>query len=660
MSRDVGGESLRVSWVVGLSAIVVTALIFLPVVTYDFVIWDDDLHVYANPRLQALNWTQVGAFWQAPYAQLYMPLTYTAWAGLTWLSRALVSEPMQPALFHMANLAIHLASVGVVYGIGLMLTERDTSGQRRTVFPAAIGALLFGVHPLQVEAVVWISGLKDLLYGWWALVAVWQYLTYARSPGARQWWVPYGLATAAYGLALLAKPAAVAIPIVAWVLDTGGLGRTWWQATRALGSWLIVAVLWGVWTTGQQPDALMDFITPLWLRPVVAADAVTFYLGKLLWPVELGPDYGRTPQVVLEQGWRYAIPLVLFGLGMGLWRIRRWGWGPTVAAGVFVAALLPVLGLVPFAFQEYSTVADRYVYLAFLGPALGLGWAVQRMSHQRTWWLAGLLLLGVLAWCSAQQVRVWRDTITLFMHALQVNPRSALAHNNLGFVMAQHNQPAEAMRHFYAALTLNPRLPEAQYNMGRVFVLQGKLNEAIVHYDEALRLRPNWAEAHNNLGIALAEQGKLTEALTHYARALLLRPNEVEAYFNLGIVFTQQGRSEEAIGAYRAALRHRPDWPQAAHNLARLLLTRQGSTPESTAETLALAELACHPDSCIDARKLHTLAMAYASAGQAPAAVETAHRALAAATTPGENALAEEIYAWLCRHERAYSTHVGP
>jgi hypothetical protein len=527
------------SWLLGLLLVAATAVVLGPVVHYDFVVWDDNLHVYENPRLHPVTWEKVLAFWQAPYANLYIPLTYTVWAALAWLTHVVGPEPLTAGLFHQLNLLLHLGSVLVVYRLGLLLLAQNRDPDSR-IAGAAVGALLFGVHPLQVEATAWVSGLKDTLCGWWALVAIWQYLEYIRASTRKRCGVHYGLATVAYGLALLAKPAAIAVPVMVCVLDTFILRRSWQHVARALGGWLVVAGLWGIWTKGQQAEPAIGFITPLWARPIIAADAITFYLGKLLWPIGLGPDYGRTPQMVLEQGVGYITAPITLLLGLGLWCFRRQLWGVAVAILVLVAGLLPVLGGVPFLFQDYSTVADRYVYLAMVGPALGLGWVVQRLGRRRLVWLGSMLILALLGWQSAEQVQVWHNTVTLFTHALQVNPSSALAHNNLGLTVAQQGKLDEAATHFHTALRLKPHLPEAHYNLGNVLMLQGKLDEASASYTTALQLRPPWAEAHNNLGVVLAAQGKLPEALVHYAQALLLKPDFAQAHANISKALTSR------------------------------------------------------------------------------------------------------------------------
>lgn len=633
---------IRLSWVGGLLVLGVTMAVFLPILGHDFVVWDDDLHVYANPRLRTVNWDTVVSFWRTPYAQLYMPLTYTVWAAGTWLSRVLSLGPDWAGLLHGINLICHLGSVWVLYQLHHMLAEGDMAGNSvRCVVAAAVGAVVFGIHPLQVEAVAWVSGLKDVLSGCFVLVAVWQYGYAAQAQTRPTWWKHYSVATVAYTLALLAKPMAVVTPLLAGLLAVGKLRQSWRAAGWALGGWLIVALAWTVGTKGLQPDGLLEEVPTVAERGLVAVHAIGWYLEKLLWPLGLGPDYGQTPQVVLAHHWSWMVGGVLGGgLLLLCWLGRRWGLG--LAAGVFVVGLAPALGFVPFAFQAYSTVADRYAYLALAGAALGVSAVLRRWGNRGVVWGLSVLVVALLAWRSAQQVAIWRNTVTLFTHTLDINPRSSLAHNNLGLVMAQQGALDQAVQHFRTAIAHKPRWASAHYNLGKALTLQGDPAQAVTHYTVALEIRPHWTEAHNNLGIALAAQGKYDEAVVQYTAALLTQPDSADAYYNLGHALSRLGRTTEAMAAYRAALRWRPGWPPAAVSLAWLLVTEEPTAPR-IAEAIALAEQACRATDYQDPIALHTLATAYAADGRPEEARQAAQNALRLARAQGKTSLVTQI-----------------
>jgi Flp pilus assembly protein TadD len=604
---------------VAILLILVTLAVFWQVHSHEFVLWDDGLHVYENPYLQALTFDNIRVFWREPYAELYIPLTYTLWALTAAVARGISASPtggtpFAPQLFHTLNLLVHLLSVLVVWRIlrlllGRVMLERQHTTTSlpltRVEWAAGGGALLFAVHPIQVEAVAWVTGFKDVLCGFLSCVAVWQYLDYARgavettasgeadrdeaSPALGHYW----LATGAFVLALLAKPAAVVVPVVAWVLDVWGWPQSWRRRRPALLAWLGLAVLWGLFTSLKvQPTASGSFIPPLWERPLIAGDAVGFYLSKLGVPFWLGPDYGRSPEWLLAQWWHWLTGLVPWGLALWLWYKRtRVPW-LVATAGVLIAGLLPVLGLVPFAFQAYSTVADRYMYSAMLGPALALAWGLTQVRQR---WLAvgGVVLLSVLGIRSAWQAHYWRDTIALFEHELAVHPGSFIAHNSLGMALAAQNRLPEAIGYYTEAIRLGPRNSRAHYNLGNALSRQGKTQEAIQQYSEVLRLQPNAAEAHNGLGAALADQGRIAEAISHYTVALQLEPGYPQAHYNLGNALNRQGKMQEAIEQYMAALRFRPNYAEAHHNLG-ATLADQGRVAEAISHYTAALQLRPH------------------------------------------------------------------
>jgi Flp pilus assembly protein TadD len=585
------GPATWLPWLGALLCVLVTFTVFGQVCRFAFVWWDDGLFIFENPYLQSLTFDHVLAFWRAPYAELYVPLTYTLWALTAAVVRGTSAHPagagpLAPAWFHGLNLLGHLVCVLVVWRIVRLFLDRTTPPQapglalRRVEWAACGGALLFAVHPLQVEAVAWVSGFKDVLCGGLSCTAIWQYLQYARSsaeaaasdtpssvhgrgPLGRYW-----LATGAFALALLAKPTAVVVPVVAWLLDVWGWPQTWRHRRWALLAWLGLAMLWGWFTTQVQPPAAGAFVPHVWARLLIAGDAVTFYLYKLGLPLWLGPDYGRSPAVLLSQWWVWLTGLGSWGLAVWLWYQRtRMPWLVTTA-GVLVAGLLPVLGLVPFSFQAYSTVADRYMYLAMLGPALALAWGLMRVNRP---WVAVscAVLLGVLGLRCAWQANYWRDSVSLFEHALTVNPRSSVAYNTLGMVLAAQNRLPEATRYYTQAIRLPMRNPQAHNNLGNALSRQGKTSEAIQQYLEALRLKPTFAQAHNNLGATLANQGRVDEAIRHYTLALRLYPRYLEAHFNLGVTLARQGRFTEARQQMSEVLRLDPN-----HAAARQFLER--------------------------------------------------------------------------------------
>ncbi len=565
--------------------VLVAVAVFWPVIGHQFLAYDDPDVVYNNPYLQTRSLNNLLHFWRYPYERLYTPITYTLYALAAWAPALLTTNPsaevvFDPRIFHSFNLLLHLLSVLMVWRIlNLLLHCTRLTGTRPAAdgnslpveWAACGGALLFAIHPIQVEPVAWVAGFKDVLFGLLSLLTVWHYLRFVDAkitPGTGRPSRPrlhYGLATGAFVLALLAKPTAVVLPVIVWLLAAWGWRRSWREQIAGLSAWVIIALVCGILTRWVQPSISLDFEPPMWARPLIAADAVLFYLYKLALPLRFGPDYGRTPQAVLEHGWLFLTGLVPFALAGWLWLKRKQLPWLATAAGVFVVGLLPVLGLISFAFQRNSTVADRYVYLAMLGPALALAWGLT-WPKKKIAAICGAIVLGLFALRSAWQIPYWHDTVTFYEHALQVNSNSYLAHVNLGFTLIEQGQDAEGIRHLNEALRIVPESPIAHLNLGNVLSRQGKLEEAIHHYNESLRIVPNFARVHTNLGLALAKLGRYDAAIEHQTEALRIKPEFAEAHANLANVLARQGKFEEAEQHYTEALRLNPNDAKAHIN----------------------------------------------------------------------------------------------
>jgi tetratricopeptide (TPR) repeat protein len=508
---------------------------------------------------------------------LYVPVTYTAWWALAAVSGG--SGGLNPAVFHATNVALHAASAAVLF---LLL-------QRLGAKPAAafVGAAVFSLHPVQVESVGWVSGLKDVLCGLLSLASVWQYVKFATSELPREKRKHYAIAAAAFLLALLAKPTAVIVPAIAFVVDVLVVGRAARRSALALAPWLLPAIACLLWTRAVQPAHYAAALVPIPYRPLVAADALAFYLFKLVWPVRLAVDYGRTPEQVLSRGWLYytwaapaAVALLL------LWR-RRDRWLLTGAA-LFVLGLAPVLGLVRFDFQLISTTADHYLYLPMAGVALAAAAAAGRVSLRtsagKRFTVAAAAVLVALAGRSALQTRYWRDTVALFRHNLDVNRDSWVSHNSLAAAYVERADAPAAIEHARRAADLRRDDARVWGTLASALALDNQLPEASDAYGKALELEPDNARLHAALAGLLARQNLLDDAKTHAMRAIELDPTDAQARLNYGTMLAQSGRMDEGIEQLREATRLAPgQLPQAHANLGLLYLIR-GQKDEAIAE----------------------------------------------------------------------------
>jgi Flp pilus assembly protein TadD len=579
-TQRVASHPVRVAAAGGDGGIVVvlilaTLITLWKVCTSDFTPWDDYPNVAKNPLLNPVTLDGVLYFWAHPHMSIYIPLTYTVWGILAVIAR--VQSPdaagiwLNPWIFHTANLVVHVAAVVIAYKLLKLLT-----GQK---WPAMAGALLFGLHPVQVESVAWVAGMKDVLCGAFSLLALWQYVLFARagdgaepqrSERARQ--IHYAAATVAFVLAMLAKPSAMTIPFAAMLIDRFLLSRSWRRIVRALGPWLVLSAGCAVVARLSQLVQVPSDGGRLWLRPLLAGDALSFYLRQIIWPARLAVQYHHSPQVLMQGRWIWFAWIVPLSLAIVAWGLRRrWPW-VLVSLGLLVVATAPILGLVPFEFERISLVADHYLYLAMIGPALALAFALTAVRSARIPTILTSLVLVAFAARSYAQTSHWLDTETLFRHTLAVNPMSEVAYNQLAdrAFMANDFQIAERLAR--QAIEIQPLHPEAYVTLGAALAAQNRKAEAIPAYRRALDLQPDNAVALDDLAVALAERRQFDEAIPLAQKSIKLDPLNPQAHSDLAAMLGQTGQVAEALKESQAAVELAPKDARAQTNLAILLV----------------------------------------------------------------------------------------
>ena len=544
-------------WAWGLFVCLIALVVFLPALRFPFFpFWDDDIHVHSNPHLANLSWGSIWTFWSAPYQQLYIPLTYSVWAGLAALSRWWDGQPiavgaLNAAWFHGANIVVHAISTALVFVLLRRTTRKfaPAANETRLNSASALGAAFFALHPLQVEPVAWISGLRDVLGGCLGLASLVVLLGGDR-PKISRWLA----ATILFVASLAAKPAGVALPLVAGLLAAFAFQWKPARIVRELAPWLVIGALWVFVTSNAQWAAeLARNLVPMWMRPLVAGDALAFYAAKVFWPMGLAADYGRAPDVARGAGWlwwTWTGPVALAAMLAAAKKLRVY----LVPFGIFAASLLPTLGLVPFNFQIVSTVADRYAYFALLGPALALAMIVARPAHA---WIAFVAASAVAALAALTVIRLplWSEDVKLFASTLAANPHSW-----------------KAMHNYASALDDRGRTVEA---------------EALMR--EVIARRPDSAEAHNDLAVMLWKLGRREEATQATRRSLEVRPTPSAAK-NLATMETQLGDRVAQVAALRQAVALDPADAGVMQQLAWVLSTAPEEQLRNGNEALALAQ----------------------------------------------------------------------
>jgi tetratricopeptide (TPR) repeat protein len=602
--------------------------LFLPAVTHDFISYDDPAYVTENARVKAgltfdnLKWA-------------FRSTEASNWHPLTWISHMADCQ-----LFGLHAWGHHLTSI-LLHALNAVLLfaalRRMTGAVWRSLFVAA----LFGVHPLHVESVAWISERKDVLSTTFWMLVLWAYarraeLARAGAPGTGRL---YALALVFFALGLMCKPMLVTLPCVLLLLDFWPLGR--WKASSASGRWALLAeklpflalsaaasaVTLAAQAGGEAVGSAEDF--PLSVRVANALISYCRYLGKCFVPVKLAvfyPFFAEQPplrETILAGALLAAITVGAVALARRQpYLLVGWLW--------FLGTMVPVIGLVQVGGQS---MADRYTYVPLIGVFIMVAWAASdAAAHMRN----GRRILGVasgvvlltLSAITTRQLSYWKDGASLFRHALAVTENNWVAHANLYAALSKSSSPdanaelqetmrilanfalsydkkgaaleripghsAEAIKDYRTAVRIMPDLAGPHNSLGAALAkTKAGLPEAIEEFRTAVRLKPDFGAAHYNLATALAAtpDGR-AEAVSEYETDTILEPDNFHAHYNLGFLLSGvHGRETESVSEYEAAIRLQPDAYAARFNLGLVLSRMPGRTDEAIAQFEAVLRI---------------------------------------------------------------------
>lgn len=557
-------------WAIPVLLFVLTFTAFVLSISFDFV-WDDWKTLVQNPRLNPPTWASLGYYWTHAAWNLYMPVTCSVWAALARLGYG-YGNHFNPAVFHLANVLLHWAVAIALYGVLRRVVARA---------PAAVaGSLVFAVHPIQCEVVCFIGAVNNLICGLFSFLALSDYLDAvapddAGTPVRRRLLQVRGMLWLM--LALLSKPTAVVVPVIAVALDWAAFQRPARSIARSIAPWILLVVPCMVWTKLMQPGLAVAGAVPSAFRPLVAADAVGFYVFKILMPFRFAVDYGRTAsRLFTHPGMMLPTISVTAALTALAWIARRRAPILTAAVVAFMVALLPNSGLVPSDFQQFSTVADRYAYLAMFGPSLAIAWFLSRQTVLKRPRLAGVvtgILIVAMVFKTKSVTEIWRNDRTLFANAVHVTPDSAMAHENLAFGLLR-TDPAAALTECQTALRLRPGQQGPHRTLTIAYTMLGDRPAALREAQESVRLNPGDASAHRYLGRLLDDAGDRAAASQEYRAALTLDPNDAESMTDLAAVLAEEGQFDEAIRLYEEALLRAPNLDAARRGLSQARAAR--------------------------------------------------------------------------------------
>ena len=636
----------------------ISLVVFGQTIRYDFVNFDDDLYVYNSPAIQAgLTAQGIALAFTSQHAR--------NWHPLATLSHMLDCQlyGLKPGGHHATNVILHIITVLLLFRV-----LREMTG---AVWKSAIVAALFAVHPLHVESVAWVSERKDVLSAMFFLLMLGAYVRYARGPSMTR----YLLVAVLFAAGLMSKPMLVSVPAILLLLDYWPL-RRFEQPSSTTGKTKVV-------NSGNQPctrqwlflekiplfvlaggSCVATFVLqkratgaipplPFLWRVENAFVSYMIYVWKTLWPTHLAVFYPH-PNNTLPIWVVILAMMLLLAITVSaiVFRNKRpyvftgWSW--------YLVMLMPVIGLIQVGEQGH---ADRYTYLPHIGLFLLAVWfaadvAAVRESRSRFATATAAVIILALASAAFIQASYWRNSETLWTHALDVTSDNDVAHNNLGYLRVDQGELDKAIAHFEAALEIRSRKLDPHYDVGSAFVQmnladalarKGQPDEALVHYEQAIRLQPNYANAYYNRGNVLFTKGRIDEAMADWEKTLQIQPNDADAHTCIGNAFLRQSSPKEAIAHYEKAMALAPGDPHSRNNIAWVLATSSDASIRDGVKAVELAQEAVQLSRGRDSKFIRTLAAAYAESSRFPEAIAAAQQAITIAAMQGNTGLANTL-----------------
>lgn len=542
-------------WFVVTGIIMITFIAYLPVLKNGFV-WDDQLYIMSNTLLNPIDLLKI--FTQNVGGN-YHPLT------ILTLAIELHFFGINETGYHAINLLLHLLNVILVFYTVFLLCDK--------VGIALIASLLFGIHPLHVESVAWISELKDLLYTFFFLMSYTFYLKYLNI-GQRKYYV---FALLLFAVSLLSKAMAASLPVLLVLTDYYKGSKINIRTLLEKVPFFLLALIFGIIAiyAQKQSNSILDlsvFTFPQ--RIVFACYGFITYLYKLLLPIQLSAYYpypvksGGTVPVLF-----YAYVILFLGLTTYVIYSVRNTKKIFFGLGFFTVTVFLVLQLLPVG---NTIMADRYSYIPSIGIFYLAGEAVNFAWDKKLKLVSILLLCVFTVFFSLQtyaRCSIWKNGMTLWTDVIDQDQTIASAYYNRGNFIMNHGGFNEALNDFNKAIELAPNHFDAFNNRGNLFMNHNLYDSALKDFNKAIKLKPDLSTAYYNRGIIFMQEKKFDQAIKDFSKAIELKPNDFETYFKRGYVFTTIGRNEEALNYYNKAIKINPDKVQAYINRGYLYMT---------------------------------------------------------------------------------------
>ena len=554
-------------WAYALWLVLPVLFVYAKVWGYEFLVWDDNLYIDENESIRGLGWAQWKAFFTEFYVGNYQPLTILTYA----LEYALVGE--NGWLFHGTNVLLHAANTVLVYLVVRQWAPTASLVPMWTAF-------FFGIHPMHVESVAWVSERKDVLYTFFFLGSLLFYGRYLLVSTTK----PLVYAFGCFVLACMSKSAAVVLPLVLWLLDDYHNRKPTVRMFIEKIPFLAVSMVFGLVALESQRAAMPETqLVGMGDKILIAAHSLWLYVIKAVFPMGLSAFYPYPPE--LGKG----LPAVYFLAALGvllilglLWYSRRWSKTSFMGMGFFGITIALVLQVVTVG---NATMADRYTYVPYIGLFFVLGtiWENYRnrsaQGNRLVWNGVAVLALAIMALLSFRRVDVWKDDEALFTDVLDKYPEAQLAYNNRGCCYLRlanvasrkeefYNKEylAKAFQDFDRLVQINDQYRSAYHNRGLVRFYLKDYNGAVEDYTRAMAKDTSNKGIYFDRATSRSETGDHAGALQDFDTAIEYRIRLAESFFNRGNTKRKLNDFQGALADYNRAIEAQEDFLEAIQN----------------------------------------------------------------------------------------------
>jgi protein O-mannosyl-transferase len=552
----------KLVWILLIGIVLITCIVYYPMHKGNFLNWDDNVYVTENHDIQGTNMEHIKKVFTKSYVSTYLPLTMLSY------SLDYKIGTLNPEVYKYTNLILHIFNSLLVFWFVLLLMNQfknktEYYDQKKSYIIATITSLLFALHPINVESVVWIAERKNVLFVFFFLLSLIAYFEYIN---LNNYWL-YILSLLLFLCSLLSKGAAVSLTLTIVLLDYF-LKRTLLSRKVILEKipFLILSLVFGYIAFKFQGHENIVLKHPFYEQVAFASYGLIQYLSKLVVPVNLSGFYSYPVDTYIH--WvDFGLVIILIYALFKYWKHLN----QLVTFGIlfFVLNLIFLIQIIPVG---KTIMADRYIYLPSIGCFFIVAILISRIKFRISYLnLIIVIIFFIYGFSTYERVKVWNNSLIFWNDVIKKDNSIPVAWHNRGTIKHDNGDIEGALNDINKALQLKPDYDLAYYNRGNIYREKNDLKSAAADYTHAIEINPNYISAYTNRGNARLGMGEYQAAIFDYNKAIYLSPDLKEAVNGRGIANVFLGKYQEALSDFSKAIKLDPKYSDAYYNRGKLL-----------------------------------------------------------------------------------------